>query len=70
MLTLKLQHRYVDFAQDIRNTINAAVLQMLKNKKMKNNKIKGKYWSSYVQWRNLLLLTVDKIVGKTSFLFA
>jgi len=27
-----------------------------KNKKMKN-KINGKYWSSYVQWRNLLSLT-------------
>jgi len=38
-----------------------------KNKnKTKNNKMNGKYWSSYVQWRNLLLLTpysVDKIVG-------
>jgi len=37
-----------------------------------NNKINGKYWSSYVLWRNLLLLTansVDKIVGKTSFFF-
>jgi len=34
----------------------AAVLQMLKNMKRKN-KINGKYWSSYVQWRNLLLLT-------------
>jgi len=33
----------------------AAVLQMLKNnKKRKNIKINGKYWSSYVQWRNLL----------------
>jgi len=32
----------------------------------------GKYWSSYVQWRNLLLLTpysVEKIVGKTSFFY-
>jgi len=50
----------------------AAVLQ-LKNNKGKSNKINGKYWSSYVQWRNLLLLTinsVDKIVGKTSFFFA
>jgi len=49
-----------------------ADLQMLK----KNNKINGKYLSSYVQWRNLLLLTlyssekVDTIVGKTSFFFA
>jgi len=34
--------------------IKAAELQMLKNK---NKKINGKYWSSYVQWRNLLLLT-------------
>jgi len=25
--------------------------------KMKNNKINGKYWSSYVQWRNQLILT-------------
>jgi len=43
----------------------AAVLQMLKKKK-----INGKYFSSYVQWRNLLLLTtnsVDKIIGKTLF---
>jgi len=41
--------------------LKAAVLQMFKNKKIneKNEKIKfnGKYWSSYVQWRNLLLLT-------------
>jgi len=40
---------------------------MLKKKK-KENKINGKYWASYVQWRKLLLLTtnsVDKIVGKT-----
>ena len=28
-----------------------------KNKKWKNIKINDKYWSSYVQWRNLLLLT-------------
>jgi len=51
----------------------AADLQILKNKKIKNNKINGKYWSSYVQWRNLLLLTpysVDKIIGKTAFFFA
>jgi len=35
-----------------------AVLQMLKTLKMeKNIKIDGKYWSSYVQWRNLLLMT-------------
>ena len=32
--------------------IEAADLQMLKNEK--NN---GKYWSSYVQWRNLIILT-------------
>ena len=41
-----------------------------KNKKWKNNKINSKYWSIYIQWINLLLLTtnlVDKIVGKTSF---
>jgi len=41
-----------------------------KNKKQFFNKINDKYWSSYVQWRNILLLTpnsVDKIVGKTSF---
>jgi len=50
--------------------LKAAVLQMLKNIFLKIN---GKYWSSYVQWRNLLLLTpysVDKIVGKTLFFFA
>ena len=50
--------------------LKAADLQMLKKIK---NKINGKYWSNYVQWRNLLLLTpnsVDKIVGKTSFFFA
>jgi len=41
---------------------------MLKNIE---NKINGKYWSSYVQWKNLLLLinSIDKIVGKTSFFF-
>jgi len=47
--------------------IKAAVLQMLKKT------IYGKYWSSYVQWRNQLLLTPnsgDKIFGKTSFFFA
>jgi len=33
-------------------SFKAAVLQMLKNKKMKENKING-----YVEWRNLLLLT-------------
>jgi len=36
-------------------------------------RINGKYLSSYVQWRNLLLLTpnsVGKIVGKISLLFA
>jgi len=41
--------------------------QKIKNEKIKIN---GKYWSSYVQWRNLLLLTtisVDKIVGKHRF---
>jgi len=51
----------------------ADVLQMLKHKKMEKYKINGKYWSSYVQWRNLLILTpnsVDKIVGKTLFFFA
>jgi len=50
----------------------ADVPQMLKKGKS-NNKINGKYWSSYVQWRNLLywpLNLVDKIVGKTSFFFA
>jgi len=50
--------------------LKAADLQMLKKIK---KKINGKYWSNYVQWRNLLLLTpnsVDKIVGKTSFFFA
>jgi len=44
-------------------------------KKMeKKYKINGKYWSSYVQWRNQLLLKplnssekVDKIVGKMFF---
>jgi len=49
----------------------AAVLQMLK--KMKKNTTNGKYWSSYVEWRKILLLTrisVDKIVGKISFFFA
>jgi len=46
---------------DQRNILN--VLKQLssrysKNKKWKKNiKINGKYWSSYVQWRNLLLLT-------------
>jgi len=34
----------------------AADFQMLKQKDIKNN---GKYWSSYVQWRNLLLLTPE-----------
>ena len=51
--------------------IKAAVLQMLKKIK-KNIKINCNYWSSYVQWRNLLLLTtnsVDKIVGKHSVFF-
>ena len=40
---------------------------------LKKKRINGKYLSSYVQWRNLLLLTpnsVGKIVGKTSLLFA
>jgi len=36
-------------------SVKAAVLQMLK--KYKKNKINGKYWSSYVPWRSLLLLT-------------
>jgi len=46
-------------------------------KKLHSNKnekkFNGKYWSSYVQWKNLLLLSpysVDKNVGKTSFFFA
>ena len=39
----------------IHREIKADVIQMLK--KWQNNKINGKYWSSYVQWRNLLLLT-------------
>jgi len=51
--------------------VKAAVLQMLKEIKNKNNiKINGKYWSSYVQWRNLLLLTpnsVDKSLIKHRF---
>jgi len=34
--------------------IKAAVPKMLKNGK--RNKINGKYWSIYVQWRNVLLL--------------
>jgi len=49
--------------------IKTAVLQTdaLKIKNEKNIKINGKYWSSYVQWRNLLLLTpnsVDKSLVK------
>jgi len=35
--------------------LKTAVLQMLKINKKKI--INGKYWSNYVQWRNLLLLT-------------
>jgi len=41
--------------------LKAAELQMLKkikiNENNNNNKINGKYWSSYVQWSNRLLLT-------------
>jgi len=36
------------------------ILKQLSSKCLKNEKnikITGKYWSSYVQWRNLLLLT-------------
>jgi len=53
--------------------VKAAVLQMHKKIKKIIKKNNGKYWSSCVHWRNLLLLTtnsVDKIVGKTSFFFA
>jgi len=40
------------------NELKAAVLQMIKkSKNEKINKINGKYWPSYVKWRNLLLLT-------------
>ena len=39
------------------NCLKAAVLQVLKKKRKTNNRINGKYWSSYVQWRSLLLLT-------------
>ena len=51
-------------AQMILNKVKADVLQLLKNEKTVN----GKYWSSYVQWKNLLywpLNSVDTIVGKT-----
>ena len=50
----------------------AAVLDAQKIRKWKNNKINGKYWSSYVQWRNLLywpLNSVNEIVGKPSCFF-
>jgi len=42
------------------SSFKAAVFQMLK-KKIKKNKINGKYWSSYVQWRNQLLLTPNSV---------
>jgi len=32
-------------------------LKKLSSRCSKNEKNNGKYWSSYVQWRNLLLLT-------------
>jgi len=53
---------YVMTALCISVLFSGTVLKQLssrcsKNKKIKNIKITGKYWSSYVQWRNLLLLT-------------
>jgi len=55
-----------------KNALKTADLQMLKNKINENkNKINGKFWSSFVQWRQLLLLTpnsVDKIVGKSLYI--
>jgi len=44
----------------------ATVLQMLKKiKNEKNIKINGKYWSSYVQWRNLII--TDPLIQLTNF---
>jgi len=39
----------------INKYVKAAYLQILK--KIKHEKNNHKYWPSYVQWRNLLLLT-------------
>jgi len=43
-----------------KNTNNSYFLKWLSSRCSKNEKyikVNGKYWSSYVQWRNLLLLT-------------
>jgi len=53
------------------STLKQLTSRFSKSKKWKKKKINSKYWSSYVQWRNLLLWplnSVDKIVGKTTIL--